>query len=407
MNCEFCNNTFSTKYVLKNHQKRAKYCIKFQKSKGNEVTVDLYKCEHCFLEMAVENKKRHLNTCKMKNKNIMAIHEKKLVEHEKMLVEYEKIIAVQNKELEEVYKQIEIYKGISERELSCMEEIAKQPHHVFHNEAVIEIEPETDSDDDEENQECELVPLDLGEGYEIEHREEDGYINVSNLCKAGGEKFKAWNRLQKTKAFLQVLSASVLIHTDELIKYTPGSNNERATWVHPQVAINIAQWISPNFDVKVSAWVYEVMMSGKVDITNTKTYRQLQKENKGQKLRIQHLTKKYVKKQPRLQIIETNVVYILTTKLMKKERRYILGKATNLTNRLSTYNKSDEHQIVYYQGCGDEDNMGVVETMVFNKLRAYREQANRERFVLPEDKEVSLFVDTIKECVSFVSFVSK
>jgi len=88
---------------------------------------------------------------------------------------------------------------------------------------------------------------------------------------------------------------------------------------------------------------------------------------------------------------------------MKKERWYILGKATNLTNRLSTYNKSDEHQIVYYQGCGDGDNMGVVETMVFNKLRAYSEQANRERFVLPADKEVSLFVDTIKECVSFVS----
>ena len=40
------------------------------------------------------------------------------------------------------------------------------------------------------------------------------------------------------------------------------------------------------------------------------------------------------------------VVYILTNKLMKKERRYILGKATNLTNRLSTYNKSDEHEVV-------------------------------------------------------------
>ena len=30
---------------------------------------------------------------------------------------------------------------------------------------------------------------------------------------------------------------------------------------------------------------------------------------------------------------------------MKKERRYILGKAENLTNRLSVYNKSDEHII--------------------------------------------------------------
>ena len=55
-----------------------------------------------------------------------------------------------------------------------------------------------------------------------------------------------------------------------------------------------------------------------------------------------------------MQYKETNVIYILTTKLLKKERRYILGKATNLTNRLSTYNKSDEHD---------------VESIIFQKLK--------------------------------------
>ena len=155
--------------------------------------------------------------------------------------------------------------------------------------------------------------------------------------------------------------------------------------------------------MKVSAWVYEVMMTGKVDITNTKTYRQIQQENKEKSLRIKHLTKKYVMKQPRLEIKERNVIYILTTKLMKKERRYILGKATNLTNRLSTYNKSDEHEVIYYQECDGEDSMSTVESLVFQKLRSYREQANRERFVLPEIKDISYFVDTIKECISFIT----
>jgi hypothetical protein len=28
-----------------------------------------------------------------------------------------------------------------------------------------------------------------------------------------------------------------------------------------------------------------------------------------------------------------------------EKRRYILGKATNLTHTLSTYNKSDEHEV--------------------------------------------------------------
>ena len=114
------------------------------------------------------------------------------------------------------------------------------------------------------------------------------------------------------------------------------------------------------------------------------------------------MTKKYVKKQPRTQYDERNVVYILTTANMKKERRYILGKATNLTSRLSVYNKSDEHEVIYYQECLNEEKMGVVETLVFCKLNDYREQANRERFFLPEGEKLDLFIDTIKECIKFV-----
>lgn len=113
MNCEFCNNIFSTKYVLNNHQKRAKYCIELQKSRGCEVTVDLYKCEHCSLEMAVENKMRHLNNCKIKYKNIITTQAKKISDLEK--------------ELDKLQAKLEIYKELSDRELSCVEDIAKQP----------------------------------------------------------------------------------------------------------------------------------------------------------------------------------------------------------------------------------------------------------------------------------------
>ena len=124
-------------------------------------------------------------------------------------------------------------------------------------------------------------------------------------------------------------------------------------------------------------------------------------ENNTKEMKIQYLTKKYVKKQSRQEYNEKYVVYILTTPSLKKDRRYILGKAENLTNRLSTYNKTDEHEVVYYQKCSDEDNMKIVENLVFQKLKDYREQANRERFVLPEDKETDLFIDVIKKCIEF------
>ena len=59
---------------------------------------------------------------------------------------------------------------------------------------------------------------------------------------------------KKSSAFLKVLSSSRGIPLDELIKYNSGSNEERANWGHPQVAINVAQWVSPEFDVKVSKY---------------------------------------------------------------------------------------------------------------------------------------------------------
>ena len=88
---------------------------------------------------------------------------------------------------------------------------------------------------------------------------------------------------------------------------------------------------------------------------------------------------------------------------MKKEQRYILGKAENLTNRLSVYNKSDEHEVIYYQECSDEEKMSIAETMIFNRLKDYREQANRERFVLPENKDVEYFKDMIKKVIEFIN----
>jgi hypothetical protein len=51
------------------------------------------------------------------------------------------------------------------------------------------------------------------------------------------------------------------------------------------------------------------MMTGKVDISNTKSYKELQEQNKVQDIKIQYLTKKYVKAQPRVQYQE-KMLYI-------------------------------------------------------------------------------------------------
>lgn len=94
------------------------------------------------------------------------------------------------------------------------------------------------------------------DGKNIKIRKTDGYINATQLCKAGNRMFANWHENKKTKEFLDELSKSKQIDIEKLIEYTY-IGDDHSTWVHPQVATYIAQWISPKFAVKVSDWIEE------------------------------------------------------------------------------------------------------------------------------------------------------
>lgn len=84
-----------------------------------------------------------------------------------------------------------------------------------------------------------------------------------------------------------------------------------------------------------------------------------------------------------------------------KKPIYIIGKAIDLKNRLSVYNKTAEHDVIYYKECGSEDQLKIVENMVLCKLENYREQANRDQFILPLENNISLFTDVIDNAIKF------
>jgi hypothetical protein len=379
--CKFCKKALSTASSLNNHQKTAKYCLKIQNKEAEKE----YGCPGC---KKIFSQKAHLD-----RHSLSCSASDTVEEHKKIKDDFEAL----KQQLDNAERRIRILSDCIYTKDSVIKKFMEQDaaYATRDTKTVIEIRKPPKS------QKCD--PLGLDGDLTIDYREEDGYINVTNLCKAGGKEFKHWKANARSKAFLKVLSSSVGIPTSELIRFESGSNTNRGTWTHPQVAINIAQWLSPQFDMKVSAWVYEIMMSGTIDITATKSYRDLQQENYGRQLRISYLEKKYLKRHDRVQYEERNVIYMITTPYLKQERRYILGKATNLTNRLSVYNKTDEHTVVYYQACSNEDIMNVVEGMVFQKLSEYRECANRERFILPENRDETLFSNAINECVSFYS----
>lgn len=94
----------------------------------------------------------------------------------------------------------------------------------------------------------------------VTQRITDGYINATGICKAAGKNFADYWRLTSTQEFVEALAADMGIPITGLIEQVKGGVPQfQGTWVHPQVAINLAQWASPKFAVFVSKWVFEWM----------------------------------------------------------------------------------------------------------------------------------------------------
>jgi hypothetical protein len=288
------------------------------------------------------------------------------------------------------------------------------------------------------------------DSYTIICRESDGYINVTNLCKAGGRKFETWNRRDQSKNFLRVLETRIgennalqnyvaLSNTPSatLIKYETGYGSAQGTWVHPRVAINIAQWISPEFDVQVSDWVQQLFVLGEVKLTDKNTDNEimdihkdkikhsrligegkieeseevlnglckkiidLEERNKETENKLQETqaelaqSNKLVAKRRRKQYLKGNVIYIL--RHTKFENYYKVGIARELTPRISTYNT-----------CAPEDFEHVFHT--YTMYNSEIETMVKKRFdknLYSYSKEWYKFENGLKELISFIEISVK
>ena len=235
----------------------------------------------------------------------------------------------------------------------------------------------------------------------ITSRIEDNYVNATQLCQAGNKKFSHWISLDSTKELINVLESDAGIPASELLEIVKGGDyKKQGSWIHPDLAIQLAQWISPKFALQVSKWIRTLFTVGHVDV-NIEVLKEKEKEIIIKDKKIQLLEDLYVQKQKRHDYSQENIIYMLTTEDNKKKRIYIIGKTTSLKNRLSTYNKTAEHEVVYYKGCKTKEDMDLIEQMVIKKLKIYKEKANRDRFILPIEKDITFFMDIIDTSVNF------
>jgi KilA-N domain/Zinc finger, C2H2 type len=100
----------------------------------------------------------------------------------------------------------------------------------------------------------------------ISCRSSDGFINATEICRPFKTDIGQWKRLKGTSAFLDKLSTSLQTTVKDLIIYESGSNDQRATWVHMQVALELAHWLIPDFQVKITKRLYELIALGKIEL---------------------------------------------------------------------------------------------------------------------------------------------
>jgi KilA-N domain len=99
----------------------------------------------------------------------------------------------------------------------------------------------------------------------VQQRKSDGYINATALCNAAGRRWYNFHRTESTGHFLRALEAKTQIRVlggliQEVREGT--ADGVPSTWVHPQVAVYLAQWLSAEFAVQVSEWVHQWLSGG-------------------------------------------------------------------------------------------------------------------------------------------------
>lgn len=95
-------------------------------------------------------------------------------------------------------------------------------------------------------------------GTAIQRRQSDGFVNATAMAKANDKHLPHYMANERTREYLQALSRSVGIPTDQLAVSTmTGPNHLRGTWIHPRLAVDLARWISPAFAVWMDGWFLE------------------------------------------------------------------------------------------------------------------------------------------------------
>ena len=185
----------------------------------------------------------------------------------------------------------------------------------------------------------------------------------------------------------------ITLNINTFKKYCLKSNTKKADEIH-------------NYYIKLEEILQDILLqqTNELKLQLEKTNNELEKSTEENKF----LKRKYIKN-PKVIFNEKNVVYLMCTTESEKEGEYIVGKASDLSNRKEDYNHNKLHdfKVVYFISCNSLKLMDIVESSVLMKLGKYRSKAGRDVFLLPKSENITLFTDIIDKCLKFYEDVDE
>jgi hypothetical protein len=275
----------------------------------------------------------------------------------------------------------------------------------------------------------------------IESRTSDNFVNATQLCKAGGKKlFADWYRLDSTKELIRVLEEDLKSNMEisisqELIDVKKGNSKlfTQGSWIHPDLAVQLAQWISPKFAIKVSRWTRELLITGSVSIDSKKTNEELNRLQKqlqentlviNQKNALIEDSKKQIVKLEKKQlnllleiedskhIEKKQIFYIATTDTYLANSRFEFGgikDISKLGKRITSYNTGRaEGDLMYVVKTFKCASYSVIENQLHFLLDKYKDKKNsRKEMVVTSYEElielVQMICDHHNESVDYIN----
>jgi hypothetical protein len=225
--CGFCLKLYSSKSNLNKHLKICKVKINKDNEKENRhlKQLKLQKDENDRLKKQNKLLMDKINDIISKNNEIIKIH--KTIKKLETTIPANTNINISNQYLEQIIQKDKVIEKLNKT----------------NNDKIL-----IDELDNNKSENNELNDMDIEDkpmtlilnNNVIECRQSDGYINATQLCKAGGKLFADWMRLKSTKEYLVSMETNMGIPILDLINKNIGGEHN-GTWVHPKVAVNLAQ----------------------------------------------------------------------------------------------------------------------------------------------------------------------